>query len=704
MATIRTAIQIQDRMTPAFQSMNNALNIVLNTFESVQNISGRSIDTASIQTARNEIASANVILQQVENEIRNVESAQESFNNEVGNTSTQFNIAQGSAGSFFNTLMGFSAIQKIFNVITDQVGSAIDRLDTLNNFPKVMSNLGVSEEQANASMQVLSEGLKGLPTTLNDAVSSVQNFTSVNGSVGKSTQMFLALNNAILAGGGSTQVQQSALEQLSQAYAKGKPDMMEWRTAMTAMPAQLRQVAKAMGYVDANALGENLRTGKASMTDFMNTFIELNETGANGFQSFEEQARNATGGFATSIANMKSAVTRGIASMITSINTALESAGLPSIQEIIVQIGTNLENMLTNIGYFVQNVITYLEPVISFVQWLGAVITDNWSIISPILYGILAMLGVYLVYVTLVKVATMAWSAVQAILNAILYANPIVLIILAIIAVISLIYAVVAAINKVTGKTTSATGIIMGVIYTLGAFIYNNFIVPTWNSLTDLVNFLANCFKDPVTAIKILFIDMSIAILEKIKSVMEGVEKMVNSVSWATGYTMHVAEDIKTSVEVLGLAKDELKEKMKWEDIMEHIDTWDYQDAWDAGYKKGEEIDEAIGNFFNPADIIKNAKIPLDTTAIEPVGNDVGNIAGNTGSIKDSLECTEEDLRYLRDLAEQETINRFTTAEIKIDMTNNNNISSDTDIDGIVEYLEEELQQTMESIAEGVYV
>ena len=131
--------------------------------------------------------------------------------------------------------------------------------------------------------------------------------------------MFLALNNAILAGGASMEIQKSALEQMSQAYAKGKPDMMEWRTMMMAMPAQLKQVATAMGYADATALGEDLRAGKVSMNEFMATVMKLNKQGINGLSSFEQQARNATGGVQTSIVNLKTAITRGLTAIMDAI-------------------------------------------------------------------------------------------------------------------------------------------------------------------------------------------------------------------------------------------------------------------------------------------------------------------------------------------------------------------------------------------------
>lgn len=216
--------------------------------------------------------------------------------------------------SIFTKTLGLA-----LKVVSSNLSGAISRLDTLNNYTKVMSNLGVSSEDAEASIQRLSDKLQGLPTTLDDAVGSVQRFTSANGNVKASTDMFLALNNAILSGGASTQTQASALEQLSQAYAKGKPDMMEWRSAMSAMPAQLKQVAMAMGYVSADKLGEDLRSGKVSMNEFMGTIVKLNKEGVNGFQSFEQQALNSTGGVRTSMTNVKTAITRGLAEIMNAI-------------------------------------------------------------------------------------------------------------------------------------------------------------------------------------------------------------------------------------------------------------------------------------------------------------------------------------------------------------------------------------------------
>lgn len=251
--------------------------------------------------------------QQLQKEIsksqQSITNLSSSANKSIGKLTSSFIKA-----SIFTKTLGLA-----IKTVTNNLGGAISRLDTLNNYTNVMSNLGISGEDAEASMQRLSDKLQGLPTTLDDAVSSVQRFTSANGNIKASTDMFLALNNAILSGGASTETQKSALEQLSQAYSKGKPDMMEWRTAMTAMPAQLKQVAIAMGYVSADKLGEALRNGKISMNEFMTTIMKLNKNGVNGFQSFEQQALNSTGGVKTSMTNVKTAITRGLTEIMNAI-------------------------------------------------------------------------------------------------------------------------------------------------------------------------------------------------------------------------------------------------------------------------------------------------------------------------------------------------------------------------------------------------
>ena len=273
----------------------------------------------------------------------------------------------GLTKSFTLGSLAAQGITKAIGIMSQHMDDAISRVDIMNNFPKVMSNLGISAEDSAEVIDDLGEKLKGLPTTLDAAAMAVQRFTSKNGDVKESEKLFLAVNNAILAGGASPTIQANALEQLSQAYAKGKPDMMEWRSMMTAMPAQLKQVAQAMGYTDAAMLGEAIRAkeGEAEFARMMDTMVKMNTEGVNGFKSFDEQARNATGGIGTSITNMKTAFTRGVADMITKVDEALEPFG--GLSGVIQKIGKVGEKVFKKLG----DVIAWVVPkIIDLGKWI----------------------------------------------------------------------------------------------------------------------------------------------------------------------------------------------------------------------------------------------------------------------------------------------------------------------------------------------
>lgn len=723
MAGISTAIELTDRMSYPIQAITSSLQNIVDVMDDVTTSMDSSFDSSKITAARISMDEANASINEMLEHYNKASSGANNFSNNINNAKNkteQFNSAlqegASATNSLFNSLMGFAIIQKGISMITSQVGSAIDRLDTLNNYPKVMANLGIGANEANASMQMLSEGLRGLPTTLNDAVGSVQRFTSANKNIGASTKMFLALNNAILAGGAEMSTQQSALEQLSQAYAKGKPDMMEWRSAMTAMPAQLGQVATAMGYIDANALGEALRNGKTSMNDFMNTLIQLNETGANGFPSLAEQAKNATGGIKTSIENMKTSVTRGIANMMTTINTAMESTGLGTIQDVIVSIGTNLEIMLTNIGNFAANAIIYLQPIISFVQSIGQFISDNWSIISPIMYGLIAVLAIYATYTSIVTIATKAWAAAQAILNGIMAMNPVMLIILAVVALIAVIYAVIGAVNKFAGTNISAMGAICGAINVVIQFFVNlfqtvaNIALGIWNALSACAENIGIAFRNVIRNVQSWFYGL----LETVTKVITGIVNILNKIPFinidTSGLTSKAQEyankkaEAENSKEAYKSVSDAFNEGMSTFQTFQ--DGW-ASNAYNAGYDFGSNLESNIGNMFsNGLDVNglgNNFGNNLDTALANIAGN-TADIAGNTGKINDSLTASEEDLKYLLDLAEQETINRYTTNEIKIELGGvTNNINNETDLDGVVDYIAGGIYEAMEKAAEGVH-
>lgn len=268
------------------------------------------------------------------------------------------------------TLGGLASkgISKAMQVFNQNLGSAVSRVDTLNNFTNVMSNLGVSTDDAEKSIKTLSDKLDGLPTTINEGALAVQRFTAANGNVKKSTDIYLALNNALLAGGASTEVQSNAMEQLNQAYSKGKPDAMEWRAMLTAMPGQLKQVASELGYT-STAIGGDLQKalvdGSLSMDDFMDAFVKLNKEGTGNFKSFEEQARNSTAGLSTGIKNMKTAIVRGMANAIQSVNKALSKFG--GLAGVFKKIGQIAEKVFSSIGKVLGKILPLLVKVAEFI-------------------------------------------------------------------------------------------------------------------------------------------------------------------------------------------------------------------------------------------------------------------------------------------------------------------------------------------------
>lgn len=318
-----------------------------------------------------------------------------------GDTKDAETKIQGLTKSF--TLGGLAAkgISKGLQVFNQNLGSAITRVDTLNNFVNVMGNLGVSAEDSQEALDLLNEKLDGLPTTLNEGALAVQRFTAANGNAKKSTEIYLALNNALLAGGASAEVQSNAMEQLNQAYAKGRPDAMEWRAMMTAMPGQLKQVAQSLGYTSI-AIGGDLQTaiikGTLSMDDFMDAFVKLNKEGTGNFKSFEEQAKASTGGINTGLKNMKTAIVRGMANAIQSVNNALKKYG--GLAGVLKSLGKVAEKVFSAIGKALAKI---LPIIIKVADWIGKHKKLILAILTPIASMVVAVKGVNGVMSTLSK-------------------------------------------------------------------------------------------------------------------------------------------------------------------------------------------------------------------------------------------------------------------------------------------------------------
>ena len=218
----------------------------------------------------------------------------------------------------------FSALTNTaISSITSNLNAAISRFDTLNNYPRVMQSLGYSSDEADASIKKMSDRLQGLPTKLDSMAKTVQGFSVITKDLDLATEAGLALNDMLLASGSSQQLVTSAAEQFRQMLSKGKPDMQDWKSLTQAMPGQLDQLAKSMlgPTANANDLYAALGGGKGNkakftMNDLLKQIIKLDKEGGNGFASFEEQARQATGGVQTSMENLGTAISRGIAGVM----------------------------------------------------------------------------------------------------------------------------------------------------------------------------------------------------------------------------------------------------------------------------------------------------------------------------------------------------------------------------------------------------
>lgn len=386
-------------------------------------------------------------------------------------------------------------------LVSSGLDDAISRVDTMNNFPRVMSNLGISAEESAEVINDLSEQLQGIPTTLDDAAMSVQRITASTGDVKEAEKIFLAMNNAILAGGAPAANQAAALEQMSQAFAKGKPDMMEWRAMMTAMPAQLSQVANAMGYVDAAQLGEAVRAdgGEVEFQRMIDTMVQLNQTGYDTFPSLEQQARNATGGIGTSVKNMKTAFVRGIGDILMSIDEALEPLG--GISGVLKTIGKVGEKIFKKIGSVLKKVI---PKIIEFGKWIN----QNKKWIVPLT----AAVATFVVTFSTVKKIISIIKSVQAAF-ALLAANPFAAIIAGIAAlVVGFIYlwnnceefrnfwkslwkSIWSVIKPIIDSIVTLFKGVVDFAFTYFGFLYDYIINPVMNAWKAIQNVLGTIFN-----------------------------------------------------------------------------------------------------------------------------------------------------------------------------------------------------------------
>lgn len=315
----------------------------------------------------------NALLSQSQAQTR-LQQAQEGTSNSLIRTSNQADNANQSFTTLSRIGIGALVAASVAAVATiaSNLGDAISRFDTLNNAPKVLQNLGNSAEDSASALSYLDQSIRGLPTSLDSAVSALTRISAASGLSAKSSAaLTIAFNNMALAGGRGPAEAERALTQFTQALSKGTLPAQEFQTLLEVMPAQLLQVSQTLLGAGANAynLRDAVNEGDISINDFVSTIIRLNGEGGANFASFAQQAKDGTAGVQTGIINARTAIVRGIEGI-------LDAIGGANIQSAIESVG----NTVGNVSRIVANGATF--------------IANNWQVIGPIVRNLSALAAI----------------------------------------------------------------------------------------------------------------------------------------------------------------------------------------------------------------------------------------------------------------------------------------------------------------------
>lgn len=692
--------------------LNNAIQAQNELNDAMQNMDVSAANTAYLQLSQT--------VGNTERYIRDNVDEQGRFNQEIASGTQQANEL---TNTIKRTVAAYVSIQSVGKAldISDELTQTTSRLDMMNDGVQTTAELVnmvyAAAQDARGSFSQMADVVARFGNNAKDAFSSSEEVVAFADLIQK--QMTIA--------GASTQEAANAELQLSQALGSGVLRGDELNSIFEQAPNLIQNIADYLDVpigkiremaADGELSADVVKAAIFSAADDINSkFNEMPMTWGQIWQSMQNTALIA------------------FQPVLQRLNDLANSEAFQTFVQNAVEAMATLANIVLNIFELVGTV--------------GGFIADNWSVISPIIYGVIGALAVYAAYLGIVKgieiasaaataihsVAmsakigvmaaltgqTMAATAAQMGYNGALYACPVVWIIMLLIALIAIIFAVCNAIAKMTGIANSGFGVITGGVNVVIQFFKNlgltvaNIALGIGNAIAALASNMMTAFHNAICNVQSWFYNL----LSTACSVIENIAAALNKLpfvsfdysgisSAADDYAAKASEAAGNKEDYTSIS-DAFNEGFTTFDAFQ--DGWE-SDAFNAGAAWGDGVADKVSNF-SLSDVFGQTDIPNvgdytsgfnDAIANSGIGDGVGSIDDNTGKIKDSLDVTEEDLKYLRDIAEQEAINRFTTAEINVDMSGmQNTVNSGDDIDGFMTKLTDSVNEAVDNMTEGVH-
>ena len=696
------------------------LRMQLNQAIQEQNSLNQAMQNMDVSAANDAYLRLSQTVGNTERYIRDNVDEQGRFNQEISAGTQQANELTNTIKRAVAAYVSIQTVGKALN-ISDELVQTTSRLNMMNDGVQTTAELVnmvyAAAQDARGSFSQMADVVARFGNNAKDAFSSSEEVVAFADLIQK--QMTIA--------GASTQEAANAELQLSQALGSGVLRGDELNSIFEQAPNLIQNIADYLDVpigkiremaADGELSADVVKAAIFSAADDINSkFNEMPMTWGQMWQSMQNTALIA------------------FQPVLQRLNDLANSEAFQTFIQGAIEAMATLANILLNIFELVGTV--------------GGFIADNWSVISPIIYGVIAALAVYAAYLGIVKgieiasaaataihsVAmsakigvmaaltgqTMAATAAQMGYNGALYACPVVWIIVLIIALIAVIMAVCSAIAKMTGIANSGFGVITGGVNVVIQFFKNlgltvaNIALGIGNAIAALASNMMTAFHNAICSVQSWFYNL----LSTALSVIEGICSALNKLPFVefdySGISSAADDYAAKASEAAGNKEDYQSISDAFNEGFTTFDAFQdgrASDAFNAGAAWGDGIADKVSNF-SLSDVFGQTDIPNvgdytsgfnDAIANSGVGDSIGNIDDNTGKIKDSLDVTEEDLKYLRDIAEQEAINRFTTAEINVDMSGmQNTVNSGDDIDGFMTKLTDSVNEAVDNMTEGVH-